>query len=212
MALQGDFKEVAARLTMEDAENHAVIGQCAEVAREVPPGLELSRDNLTLERASRALGLCGDAEGSTRLTSELGQRFPESTLTVRAMVPIAQAAQALARSDPQRALSLLDSIKPYDRAPSTEFWPAYLRGLASLQLEDGGAAKAAFETVVNHHGEAPGAFLFPLAQLGLARAAVLTGETAAARRAYQTFFEMWKDADPDLRPLEEARTEASRLR
>src|SRR5262245_23292651 len=99
-SLQGNFKEVAAQLTMEDAENHAVIGQCAEVVLEVPPGLELSRDNLTLERAARALGLCGDAEGSTRLTSELLRRFPESTMTVRAMVPIAQAALAVARSDP----------------------------------------------------------------------------------------------------------------
>jgi len=212
MSLQGNFREVAAQLTMEDAENHAVIGQCAEVGREVPPGLELSRDTITLERASRALGLCGDADASTRLTAELLKRFPESTLTVRAMVPIARAALAIARSEPQRALPLLDSIKPYERAPSTEFWPAYLRGLAFLQQKDGAAAKTAFETVVNHHGEAPGAFLFPLANLGLARAAMLTGETDTALRAYQTFFEIWKDADPDLRLLEEARTEASRLR
>ena len=132
-------------------------------------------------------------------------------MTVRAMVPIAQAALAVARSDPQRALSLVDSIKPYDRAPSTEFWPAYLRGMAFLQLKNGAAAKAAFETVVNHHGEAPGAFLFPLAQLGLARAAMLVGDEETAGRSYQTFLEIWKDADADLRPLEEARAEAKRL-
>ena len=78
MSLQGNFDEVAAGLMMEDAESHAVVGQCAEARSEVPPGLALSRDNLTLERASRVLALCGAAAEASSLSSELAKRFPSA--------------------------------------------------------------------------------------------------------------------------------------
>jgi tetratricopeptide (TPR) repeat protein len=210
MSLQGNFDEVASQLTMEDAENHATVGQCAEVRAEVTRGLALSRDNGTLERASRALALCGDPEAA-RIAAELSRRFPDATLTNRAAVPIANAALALARNEPARTLQLLAPVDPYDRAPSTEFWPAYLRGQAQLQLGDASAARAAFESILARRGEVPASPLFPLAHLGVARAAVRLDDLDRARTSYERFFELWKNADPDLRILREARAEAARL-
>ena len=105
MSLQGNFQEVAAQLTMEDAETHAIVGQCAEARSEVAAGLELSRDNVTLERASRVLALCGAEREALSLSSELAKRFPDATLTIRVSLPVTAAALAHAARRRRRARS-----------------------------------------------------------------------------------------------------------
>ena len=212
MSLQGNFQEVAAGLTMEDAEMHATVGQCTEALSEVSAGAGLSRDNVTLERASRALALCGSGSEASSLSSELSKRFPEATLTVRLAVPVTAAALALTRHEPAKALELLEPVKTYDHAPSGEFWPVYLRGQAYLQAKDGAAAGVQFQSILDHRGEVPASVLYPLAHLGLARAAVLANDTAKARRTYEDFLALWNDADSDLQPLKEARLEYSQLK
>jgi tetratricopeptide (TPR) repeat protein len=204
-------RELAAQWTMEDAESHAIAGQCPEALRESSAGLELSRDNFTLERAGRTLALCG-AAGADTLSSELATRFPAATLTARIQLPVIAAELALQHGDAARALQLLDPVKPYDRAPSSEFWPAYLRGQAYLKANDGRGAAEQFRSIVDHRGAAPTSALYPLAHLGLARASVMTGDVALARGAYETLFSVWKDADSELQPLGEARAEYARLR
>jgi hypothetical protein len=196
---------------MEDAESHAVVGQCAEARSEVPPGLALSRDNLTLERASRVLALCGAAAEASSLSSELAKRFPSATLTVHVALPVTAALLAIERADPARGVELLEPAKPYDHAASTEFWPLYVRGLAYLRLKNGPAAAVEFKGIVDHPGEVPGSILYPQARLGLARAAAMAHDTATARKQYEEVFAHWKDADPTLQPLKEARLEYSRL-
>ena len=168
-------------------ESHAIVGECGEVRREVTAGLEESRDNLTLERASRALGLCGFAEAAA-LTSELTRRFPTSTLTNRVAVPIATAALALARGDPETALARLEPARQYDHAPSGEFYALYLRGQAYLRLKNTKAADEAFQVIVSSRGEVPVSMFVPLSYLGLARSATLAGNVDAAKKAYQEFF------------------------
>jgi tetratricopeptide (TPR) repeat protein len=211
MSLQGNFTEVAAQLTMEDAETHAIVGQCAEARTEVGPGLGLSRDNVTLERAGRILALCGAGSEASAISSDLAKRFPEATLTVRASLPLIAAAAALQRGDAARALEQLEPVRPFDRAPSVEFWPAYLRGHAYLQRKDGAAAVAQFRNIVDHRGDVPGSMLYPLAYLGLARAAMLADDTDTARTAYDRLLVLWKEGDSNLPPLVDARVEQSRL-
>ena len=211
MALQGNFREVAARLSVEDAQNHATVGQCAQARSEVSRGLELSRDNLTLERASLALALCGSGPEALSLSNELKKEFPAATLTLRVSLPVTAAALALARGEPKKVLELLEPVRPYDRAPSSEFWPAHLRGQAYLQLKDARAAVVEFQGILNRRGEVPSSMLYPLAQLGLARAATLLNDTAKARSAYEAFLALWKDADANLPPVQQARLEYSRL-
>jgi TolA-binding protein len=102
-------------------------------------------------------------------------------------------------------------VRPYDHSPAAEFWPAYLRGQAYLRLEEGAAAAAQFRAIVEHRGEVPTSPLYPLAHLGLGRAALLGGNTDDARKAYDAFFSLWGGADAALQPLKEARAEYARL-
>jgi hypothetical protein len=122
------------------------------------------------------------------------------------------AAVAVERRDSKLAVQLLDSVWPYDHVPVAEFWPAYLRGQAYLQLKDGRAAGAQFQSILDHRGEAVASPLHPLARLGAARAAMLEGDVARARTHYAGFLDVWKDADPDLQPLKDARLEHERIR
>ena len=211
LAGQAAFDEVAAQLSTEDAEAHAIFGQCAEARGEVAAGTELSRDNITLERASRALALCGAEKEASSLSSELAKRFPEATLTAKISLPVTAAAMAIRRGEPARALELLEPVRSYDHAPSAEFWPLYLRGQAYLQLKNGPAARSEFQSILEHPGEVPASLLYPFAYLGLARAATLADDPAKAREAYENLIAVWNQADLNLQPLIEARDEHSRL-
>ncbi len=208
---QQNLHEMAARFSTEDAESHAVLGQCAPVRSEVASGLALSRDNFTLERASRTLALCGAADEASRLIEELTKRYPDAILTLRVQVPVAMAAIASARGDYPRVVALLEPVRAFDQVTSAEFWPQYLRGQALLQLKEGARARQEFQGILEHRGTAPDGVLYPLAELGLARAAMATGDVAAARQATQAFLDFWKDADPDLAPLKDARELSARL-
>jgi len=107
---------------------------------------------------------------------------------------------------------LLEKVKPYDRAPSAEFWAPYLRGQAHLMLKDGRAAAGEFQSILSRRGEVPTSMLYPLSHLGTARAAMLINDSDLARRGYEEFLALWTDADSALHPLKEARLEYSRLR
>jgi hypothetical protein len=170
----------------------------------------LSRDNATLERAARVLALCGAASEASSLANEVAKRFPEAILTRRVSLPVIAAAGAIQQRDPARGLELLEPVRPYDRVPSGEFWPTYLRGQAYLQLKDGHAARVQFQSIIDRRGEVPASILYPLAHLGLARAATLTNDMGTASKAYDDFLTFWKEADSTLQPLKEARLERSR--
>jgi hypothetical protein len=105
---------------------------------------------------------------------------------------------------------LLEATRPHG---SYLLFPiAYLRGQAFLSLKKGNEAAAEFQTIVDHRGWSALSYFYPLAQLGLARAAVLQGDTSTARKAYQDFFATWKDADADLSVLIDARKEYEKLK
>jgi Flp pilus assembly protein TadD len=210
LALQRGFTEVAAQLTMEDAETHAIVEQCAQARSEVGPGLALSRDHSTLERASRVFALCGEGSEAASLTNELASRFPDATLIRRVSLPVTAAALALRRAEPAQTVKLLEPVKAYNSAPSGEFWPAYLRGQAHLRRKEGPAAAAEFRSILDRRGEVPGSILYPLAHLGLARA-TMNADIDTARKAYERLFALWGGADPDLQPLKDARLEYSRI-
>jgi hypothetical protein len=109
------------------------------------------------------------------------------------------------------ALDLLDPVKPYDYAPAAEFWPMYLRGQAYLQLKDGRSAVDQFQGILDHRGLAVTSPLYPLAHIGLARAAALVGGVDKARQAYERFLALWSGADSNLEALAQARAEYARL-
>jgi predicted Zn-dependent protease len=114
-----------------------------------------------------------------------------------------QAAIEFGHGQPANAIDLLQSVRPYERAFP---FATYLRGLAFLRLRKGTEATAEFQKILDHRGANWGP-LYPLSYVGLARGAALAGDTARARKAYEDFLALWKDADPDVRVLVEARKE-----
>jgi tetratricopeptide (TPR) repeat protein len=211
MADREGMRELSAQSSAEDAETHAIAGQCADARREVTAALEASRDNFTLERASRTLALCGHSDEAQRLVAELAARFPTATLTTLIQRPVTAAVQALQSGQPDRAIEQLERVAAYDPAPASEFWPTYLRGQAFLQKKDAAAAGAQFQKILDRRGLAPTSALYALAHLGRARAHALAADADAARRAYERFFTLWEGADPALESLQAARREYSRL-
>jgi tetratricopeptide (TPR) repeat protein len=207
-----DYQELAAQWTAEDAEAMALSGVCQEARRQSDRALELSRDNFTLERVSRARALCGATEEATTLTQELTKRFPSATLTTNLQVPVTMAIVATRAADPARVLRLLEPAAAYEHAGAAEFWPSYLRGEAYLTLKQPRDAAVQFSRIVDHRGEAPTSSLYSLSLLGNARTAALGGDSAAARGYYERLFDVWSNADANSAVLKAARQEYVSIR
>ena len=211
LSTQGGFKEVASQHALSDAETHALFDQCEAAIQEAAEGLGLSRDNFALERAGRLLALCGREAEATAIVKELRSRYAEATLTQRIVVPLITAAIAIHNDDGRGALATLEPLRIYDHAPRGEYWVSYLRGLAHLLTREGRAAIEDFRGVLDYRGENPNSPLYTLAQLGLARATVVAGDTAAGREAYLTLLRFWEHGDDDLVPLKAAQRELAAL-
>ncbi len=212
LAARGDTKEVAARYATEQATRSAVFGDCRQARADAIQGLKLARGRAALPRAALALALCGEANQAKPLSDELIKLYPEDTLINSIWAPAIRAAMNLQRgisnNGAAQAVEQLQAAFRYEAA--AEFWPHYLRGQAYLKLKRGAEAAAEFQKILDHRGYAPLSPLYPLAHLGLARAATLTGEMAKSRKAYEDFFAAWKEADADLPILIEAKKEYER--
>jgi tetratricopeptide (TPR) repeat protein len=187
-ALRNGFRNVAAGFEEADARADALSGNCRTVGH--------------LGRPALALAMCGDTAQAEKLVAETSKRFPNGTVWNAVQLPEVRAAIELQRDQPAKAVELLASASPYERAyPEV----AYLRGLAYLRLQKGAEAAVEFRKIVEHKGASWGStWLYPnwglyssISYLGLARAFVLTGDAAEAKKAYQNFVSIWKDADRD---------------
>ena len=110
----------------------------------------------------------------------------------------------------------LEAAAPYELGKPSQFqlgtlYPAYIRGQAQLLAHNGSAAATEFHRFLDHRGIVINFPLGTLAHLGLARAYALSGNTPKARVAYQDFLTLWKDADPDIPILKEAKAEYAKL-
>ena len=192
----------------------ALLGLCQPDAEETGRTLSVSRvtsPSQVIDVPVRTDGsLCGGATDGQALADEFARRYPNATAVKGFSLPFIRAAIALQRNQPDLAIEALRPAVPYEAA--SNFRPNYLRGQAYLRLGKGMQAAAEFRTILDHRGWAPLSLLYPLSHLGLARASVLAADTTTARRAYQDFFTMWKDADADLPVLVAARQEYDALR
>lgn len=121
-----------------------------------------------------------------------------------------RAAVELRHNNADKAIQSLQPASQYEAI--AQFWPAYLRGQAYLRLKKGTEAAEQFQKILDHRGWNPFSPLYPLAHLGLARVFALTGDAAKSRKGYQDFFALWKDADPDLPILGQAKREYEKLK
>jgi len=158
-----------------------------------------------------ALAMAGDSNGAAKLVEELDKGLPLDTSFQRYWAPSIGAAIAIFNKKPSEAVELLRVTTPYDLGTLGSMDPVYLRGQAYLQLGNGTAAAAEFQNIIEHPGIARNWPVGALAHVGLGRAFVLQGEREKARTAYQDFLTLWRDADPDVPVLKQAKAEYARL-
>jgi tetratricopeptide (TPR) repeat protein/predicted Ser/Thr protein kinase len=197
-ALRRGLGNAASEFQEADARADALAGNCQAVRKS--------------GRFALPLAICGDATHAEKLAVETSKLFPNGTIWNAVQLPEIRAAIELNRGQPVRSVELLVSAAPYERAHLATL---YLRGLAYLQLRKSAEATAEFQKIVNHKGANwASAWRYPywgqfysLAHLGLARSFALAGDTAQARKTFQDFFELWKDADADTPILQKATAE-----
>ena len=203
LAARGETKEVAARYAAEQSLRGALFGHYRNAKEDAAQGLKLVRGRASLPRAALALALCGETSQANSLIDEMIKLYPEDTVINSIWVPSIRAAIELQRGNAAKAIDHLQSASRYEAA--AEFWPQYLRGTSYLKLRRGGEAMTEFQKILDHRGQASLSPLYPLAYLGLARASGIVGDKEKERKARDDFFAAWKDADPDLPILVEAK-------
>jgi eukaryotic-like serine/threonine-protein kinase len=127
------------------------------------------------------------------------------------LFPSIRAAIRLDRQNPAAAVEELRPVVPYDLGQASSGLTLYYRGLAYLELKSGQEAAAQFQRIVDNRGVVTTDCYWPLAHLGLARAYAQTGDTEKSFAQYREFLTLWKNADPDLRMLRQAKDEYTKL-
>lgn len=217
-ALRSFQKETAAQYQLDEALWEAEFGN-RELARQhssAALALTVNHDSQIL--ASLAMARTGDSLQAETMANGLQQNYPHDTLVNGYWLPVIRGAIELSRKDPAKAVKLLEAAAPYELS-SPQAWaglggplyPAYLRGWSYLALRQGGTAVTEFQKLVNHSGFMLTCPLRSLAYVGLARGYAQQGESTKARTAYDEFFALWKDADPDIPILKEAKAEYAKL-
>jgi serine/threonine protein kinase/tetratricopeptide (TPR) repeat protein len=209
-------KEWGAMNLEAEASCDAEAGFLQEARQTLNAALALSENGDLRGDAARVFASSGDTARSEKLITDLGKEFPYDTLLNQVELPAARAVISLERNQPAQAVAALDSAKPYElgahRRVVGDFSAIHIRGQAFLQLRDGVKAAAEYQKILDHRGIDPTSLLYSLARLGVGRAYALQGDTPKARAAYQDFFALWKDADPDVPVLKQAKAEYEKLK
>jgi eukaryotic-like serine/threonine-protein kinase len=213
-ATRADVKDRAAWTQTIAALREQFVGNPGFAVRKAHAALALSKISSVMGINSVTLALAGETAEATRLRDELSKRYPEDTLVQSQLLPLIQASLLMHEQKPAQAVDALVPATRYEFGgvqPGFRLVPAYLRGLALLQNKQGPAAAVEFQKIMNHPGAVATSIIGPLSRLGLARSYVLAGDTDKARTAYQDFLAAWKDADPDVPILMQAKSEYAKL-
>jgi eukaryotic-like serine/threonine-protein kinase len=209
--IHGEFKRAAA-LAQQGArlaEQHDLQGAAGQLLAQVAGMGEFrgSCDEVQQIGAVAAL-LCSDAEGPLAAAEKEAKQRPSDTLLNAVRLPVARATVAILKNQPAQAIGALQSAAPYERAYSQV---PYLRGIAYLRLKKGPEAAAEFQKILDHKGANWGV-VYPMAYLGVGHAWIFAGDLDKAKKAYEAFFALWKDADADLPVLVQAKKEYAALK
>jgi eukaryotic-like serine/threonine-protein kinase len=213
-ATKAGMKEFAAGMTLAGPQNEVELGSSAGAREAVATAFKIAQDRDTRMGAAILLARAGDAAGAERILEQLAKDFPADTMLNSVWIPVARASAEVRHDNPARAIALLESARPYELGGgpvACGYVPAYVRGEAYLKARDGNNAAAEYQKILDHRGADPTNVLYTLARLGLGRAYALQGDNGKAKAAYQDFFAAWKDADPDIPILKQAKAEYAKL-
>jgi eukaryotic-like serine/threonine-protein kinase len=218
-ARSNDSKETAAAWRMNAALREAEFNNTSRSRQEIAPALADAPTRDVSILAALALSRIGDIERAQQMAQGLAERFPLNTAINRYWLPAVYASIEIRRGNAAKALEDLQTTAQYELGtPLPQFevggslYPVYIRGEVYLLLRQGKQAAAEFQKFLDHRGVAVNCPLGALARLQLGRAYALQGESVKSRTAYQDFLTLWKDADPDISILKEAKAEYAKLR
>ena len=205
--------ESAALWLASGAFREALLGDTAGARSLVQEALALSPGRDVNVAAAMTLAELGDAAKAQELVAQLNAQSPLDLTIQNYWLPTIRARLALHYGEAKQALILLEVTTPYELGIQnlSVMLPVYVRGLAYLKAGQAAEAAAQFQKLLGHRGLAQNAPVAALSQLQLARAQAMMGDTAAARKSYQDFFADWKNADPDVPLLQQARAEYAKL-
>ena len=220
VARQAGQRERPAIYEAGEAAWEALLGDAPAAKRKAAEALRLSNGRDVEYAATFALVVAGDLRDSQSQADDLEKRFPEDTSVQFNYLPTLRALFALSRDEPRKAIELLQVAVPYELAvPAIEFdeffggfYPVYVRGLAYLAARQGAEGASEFQKILDHRGIVSADPIGALAHLQIGRAYALEGDTAKARVAYQDFLTLWKDADPDIPILKQAKAEYAKIK
>jgi eukaryotic-like serine/threonine-protein kinase len=208
-------RETAAEYEAEAAVREALAGNLALGSRQAKYALALSNGRDVTAISAIALALAGDSS-AVQLAEDLSKRFPEDTPLTYNSLPAIRAAAALRKGNFKVALAALVDSTPYELGQTAQevtftLYPVYFRGQAYSAAKNDAAAATEFRKILDHPGLVQNEPIAALAHLGIARAYLRSGDSAKSRVEYQTFLALWKDADPDVPVLKQAKAEYAKL-
>jgi eukaryotic-like serine/threonine-protein kinase len=215
-ARRAQEKETAAEYLGHNAVKEAIVGNFAVAKEDAQSAIAEINGKNAGGFSAVAFALTGDAANANRLIDDLGKRFSQDTFVQFDYLPMARASLALTAGNAGDAVKALAVASPYELGHTNNdftfaLYPVYLRGESYLAAKDGSAAITEFQKILDHSGVIGNEPIGALAHLGLGRAYALSGDSAKAKTAYQDFFALWKNADPDVPILKEAKTEYAQL-
>jgi len=216
-AVRADSKETGALWQVNGALREAEFGEVTEARRRAAAALALASGRDVNVLAALVFARIGDAARARGLVEDLEKHYPSNTMLRLYWLPSINAANEVNKGNSSGALAFLEAAAPYELGSPPPYtnvgtlYPAYLRGQAYLLAHYGKAAIAEFEKLTDHRGVVVNYVTGALTHLYLGRAHAMAGDTAKAKAAYQDFLTRWKDADPDIPILKEAKAEYAKL-
>ncbi len=197
----------------------AWFGNKDEAKRRIVQGLQGTPPRDVLYLAALAFAYSGEVARAQTMADNLAKRFPEDTIVQFNFLPTLRAKIALDKANASAAIEYLKAAAPYELGVSTQspftwtaMYPVFVRGEAYLAARRGAEAAAEFQKILDHPGIVLNQPVGALARLELARAYVLQGDTTKAKTAYQDFLKLWRNAEPDVPILKEAKAEYAKLK
>jgi Tfp pilus assembly protein PilF len=227
-AIRADSKENGAIWLENSALREAAFGNLSEARQTTAEGLKLVPTSQGVEaEAALAYAMAGDRTRAQLLAQDLDKRYPADTRMQSLWLPATRAQLALNQKNWADALNDLRASSGIELGEiqfvvnASCLYPTYIRGEAYLASGQGKEAAAEFQKIIDHSGIVWNCWTGALAHLGVARANALQSRTSqgadadAARvralAAYKDFLTLWKDADPDIPILKQAKAEYAKL-
>ncbi len=216
-AVRDDSKETAAIWQVNSALREAEFGNAATAKQDVAAALALAPGRDVKLLSALTLARTGETAHANSIVEELEKNYGSDTMLKVYWLPTIKAAIELNANNSAQAVVFLEAAAPYELGDPPQLqlgtmYPVYIRGQAQLVAHNGAAAAIEFQKFLDHHGVTLNFPLGALAHLGLARAYALQGDTTKSRTAYQDFFALWKDADPDIPILIAAKAEYAKFK